>query len=73
MDALQSWVISGPVTGMTVENNTFIEWNSPVVNPLRCALQGIGFFDGPYQNPPQSEQLSRALLLKVYPEAGGTG
>ena len=23
--------------------------------------------------PPQSEQLSRALLLKVYPEAGGTG
>jgi hypothetical protein len=35
---------------MTVENNTFIEWNSPVVNPLRCALQGIGFFDGPYQD-----------------------
>jgi hypothetical protein len=24
-------------------------------------------------DPPQSEQLSRALLLKVYPEAGGTG
>ena len=23
--------------------------------------------------PPQSEQLSRALLLKVYSEAGGTG
>ena len=51
MDGVQSWYdADGVITGLTVENNTIIEWNSPIINPLRCQLQGIGFFDGPYQD-----------------------
>lgn len=34
---------------------------------------GIGLIAVLHSSPPQSEQLSPALLLKVYPEAGGIG
>jgi hypothetical protein len=50
-DAIQSWAdADGAISGLKIEANTFLEWTSPVANTLRCSLQGIGFFDGPYQN-----------------------
>ena len=50
-DALQSWAdADGVINGLTIENNTFLEWASTSSNSLRCVQQGIGFFDGPYEN-----------------------
>ncbi len=41
---------AGVVYNLTIENNKIYEWNSPSANPLRCTLQGIGMFDGLYEN-----------------------
>ena len=50
-DALQSWSVDGkPVDGLLIENNTFLEWSNAKINPYRCQLQGVGFFDGFYDN-----------------------
>ena len=50
-DGLQSWRTSGEaVSGLVIDSNTILEWSNPRSNPLRCKLQGIGFFDGFYDN-----------------------
>lgn len=38
------------VTGLVLDSNVFIEWTGAQDHPLRCMLQGIGLFDGPYDN-----------------------
>ena len=56
-DGLQSWSRGptgapgkGVVTGLIFDSNMFLEWASSPVSPLRCSLQGIGLFDGMFQN-----------------------
>ncbi|GAB4383261.1 MAG: hypothetical protein Kow0045_05010 [Albidovulum sp.] len=56
-DAFQSWSRgpggkpgTGTLQGLLVEDNKFFEWTSSQSNPLRCKLQGIGMFDGMYNN-----------------------
>lgn len=41
---------TGTVRNLTIEDNKFFEWTLPSTNPLRCKLQGIGMFDGMYDN-----------------------
>lgn len=41
---------TGTVRNLVVEGNKIFEWRSELVNPLRCKLQGIGLFDGMYEN-----------------------
>lgn len=52
LDGFQSWAptAGGSLSGLKIERNTIIEWTSPMSNPFRCELQGIGLFDGPYYN-----------------------
>ena len=51
LDGLQTWAdADGILSNVTIKNNKFIEWASSSTNPLRCHLQGISFFDGPYEN-----------------------
>ena len=40
----------GTVYNLTIENNKFYEWNASVPNSIGCQLQGIGMFDGMYEN-----------------------
>ena len=50
-DGFQSWAINGvPVTGLVLDSNVIIEWMGSPDHPLRCSLQGIGLFDGIYEN-----------------------
>lgn len=55
-DGFQSWSNKKgqngklPQTGLIVENNSFIEWTGAKDHPLRCSLQGIGLFDGFYED-----------------------
>jgi hypothetical protein len=54
-DGFQSWSPKkrGPnsaVSGLTIEGNMILEWTGPRTHPLRCKLQGIGMFDGFYDN-----------------------
>ncbi len=50
-DGMQSWSQGGePVKNMLIEGNAILEWSNPIVSPNRCRLQGIGFFDGWYDN-----------------------
>jgi hypothetical protein len=56
-DGFQSWSVgtegrsgTGTVRGLTIEANVFEEWTQPNDNPLRCSLQGIGLFDGMYED-----------------------
>jgi parallel beta-helix repeat protein len=46
MDGFQSW----RVEGLVLDGNTIMEWTNTKVSPLRCKLQGIGLFDGFYNN-----------------------
>lgn len=48
-DGFQSFS-SGSIIGITLERNRFIEWTHDPNHPLRCALQGIGLFEGLYEN-----------------------
>ena len=41
---------TGTVTDLSIENNMIYEWNLPTVNPLRCKLQGIGLYDGMFDD-----------------------
>lgn len=38
------------VFNLTLENNKIYEWNASVPNVIPCKLQGIGMFDGMYEN-----------------------
>lgn len=56
-DGFQSWSLgpdgkpgTGTVKGLTIEGNFILEWNGPKRHPLRCSLQGIGLFDGMFDN-----------------------
>lgn len=56
-DGIQSWSRGangrsggGVVQGLTLDANTIIEWTGPEDHPLRCALQGIGLFDGMFED-----------------------
>ena len=50
-DGLQSWSRDGsPVKNLLIEGNAILEWSNPVVSSKRCRLQGIGFFDGFYDD-----------------------
>ncbi|MFQ1701363.1 right-handed parallel beta-helix repeat-containing protein [Loktanella agnita] len=54
-DGFQAWAPRGDqagatLSGLVLEQNSFIEWTGPPNHPLRCVLQGIGMFDGPYQD-----------------------
>lgn len=56
-DGFQSWSRGpkgesgrGTVRGLHLEHNAIREWAHPVVSPLRCSLQGIGMFDGMFED-----------------------
>jgi len=53
-DGFQSWapkgVANASVKGLVIEGNSFIEWAADENHPLRCEEQGIGLFDGFYEN-----------------------
>lgn len=56
-DGFQSWSRGpdgrsgkGTVHGLRIENNSIREWVNPKLSPLRCSLQGIGMFDGMYED-----------------------
>ena len=53
-DGIQSWARRGnapdEVVDVTIEANRILEWTGPPDHPLRCRLQGIGLFNGPYRN-----------------------
>jgi hypothetical protein len=51
-DGFQSFPTSGTtvVTGLVLDSNTIIEWTGRPDHPLRDKLQGIGLFDGFYDN-----------------------
>ena len=54
-DAFQSWTGAGSgdrtaIDRITISDNTIIEWTGPKDHPLRCKLQGIALFRGPYRN-----------------------
>ncbi|MCF1711102.1 right-handed parallel beta-helix repeat-containing protein [Tabrizicola sp. J26] len=50
-DAIQSWAQNGkPVKGLVIADNTIVEWSSAKKSPYRAQLQGIGLFDGWYEN-----------------------
>ncbi len=53
-DGFQSWAPKDkkgkrqPLRDLVLRNNVIVEWTGPRDAPLRCTLQGIGMFDGPY-------------------------
>jgi parallel beta-helix repeat protein len=49
-DGFQSWAQTVPVDGLVLDGNTILEWSNSKNSPLRCKLQGIGLFDGFYEN-----------------------
>ena len=42
--------VTNPVRDLVLDGNTILEWAHPVNHPLRASLQGIGMFDGFYDN-----------------------
>jgi hypothetical protein len=48
-DGFQSYS-SGTVRGLTVEGNVFIQWALKTTSPLQGTMQGIGLFDGYYED-----------------------
>jgi len=49
-DGFQSFTSSGSIDGLILDGNTFIEWSADSSHPLRGQMQGIGLFDGFYDN-----------------------
>lgn len=56
-DGIQSWSRgkdgksgAGTVHNLVIDANTIIEWTGPAKHPLRFALQGIGLFDGMFED-----------------------
>jgi len=79
-DGFQSFAIangkvgSGSVDGLVLDGNVFIEWTDGTMHPLRCALQGIGMFNGFYDNVTITNNLvaTRAYHgIAVYGARGG--
>ena len=50
VDGFQSWQRTVPVDGLVLDGNKIFEWSNIKSSPLRCKLQGIGLFDGFYDN-----------------------
>lgn len=56
-DGFQSWSRgangapgAGTLHNLRIERNKILEWTLKATNPLRCHLQGIGMFDGIYED-----------------------
>lgn len=49
-DGFQAFAGSEPNRNLTIDSNVIIEWTGEANHPLRCSLQGIGLFDGFYEN-----------------------
>lgn len=50
-DGFQSTSTTGaPIDGLLIENNTIIQWTNDPSSPLKGDLEGIGMFDGWYDN-----------------------
>ena len=55
-DGFQSWVDRPGkgnrkvVSDVSLIDNVILEWSGPADHPLRCRLQGISLFNGPYRN-----------------------
>lgn len=49
-DGFQSWKQTVAVEGLVLDSNKILEWSNSKSSALRCKLQGIGLFDGPYDN-----------------------
>lgn len=56
-DGFQSWSRGpngktgrGTVRSLTIKSNIILEWNGTAPHPLRCSLQGIGLFDGMFND-----------------------
>lgn len=50
-DGFQSWAgPSGSIKGLVLDGNSIIEWTGAPDHPLRCQLEGIGLFDGFYDD-----------------------
>lgn len=50
-DGFQSFARNSiPVTGLVIEGNTILEWTGEPDHPLRGPIQGIGLFDGYYDD-----------------------
>jgi parallel beta-helix repeat protein len=50
VDGFQSWQRTVPVDGLVLDGNKIFEWSNIKSSALRCKLQGIGLFDGFYDN-----------------------
>lgn len=71
---LNGTVGAGVVKNLVLDGNVFIEWTDGLMHPLRCALQGIGLFDGSYENAVITNNLvaSRAYHgISIYGAIGG--
>ncbi|MES2843970.1 MAG: right-handed parallel beta-helix repeat-containing protein [Pseudomonadota bacterium] len=50
-DGFQSWAgATGKVDSLTLDGNTILEWTHDPSHPLKSSLEGIGLFDGFYDN-----------------------
>lgn len=50
-DGMQSFAgPSGRVNNLVIDSNAIVEWTGAEDHPLRCTLQGIGLFDGFFDN-----------------------
>lgn len=50
-DGFQAWARDGrPLVGLVIEANRIVEWRPGPRPPQACRLQGIGLFDGPYDD-----------------------
>lgn len=49
-DGFQSYTSGDPIVGLVLENNTIIQWTNDPNHPLKAPLQGIGMFDGYYDD-----------------------
>jgi hypothetical protein len=57
-DGFQSWAgLTGSVKGLVLDRNVFIEWVGPAGNTPSCQLQGIGLYDGFYEDMTISNNL----------------
>ena len=54
-DGFQAWTEADipaqrEIADLVIEGNRILEWTGPAGHPLRCRLQGIGLFRGPYRD-----------------------
>lgn len=49
-DGFQSYTSGDPIVGLVLEGNTIIQWTSETSSVMNVALQGIGMFDGYYDD-----------------------